>query len=108
VIREATEADFEDVVMKATRPVLVDFWAPWCGPCRALAPTLEDIAQDYEGEVDVVKVDIEANPKVAERFNVKNIPLLMIVTAGSEKGRALGAMTRTRMEAFIDDHVAVD
>jgi thioredoxin 1 len=108
MLRNVTEAEFDEVVMKSDRPVLVDFWAPWCGPCRALAPTLEDIATDYEGQVDVVKVDIQAHPAIAERFSVRGIPLLMLVSEGDVKGRATGTLSRTRLEAFIDDHIAAD
>jgi thioredoxin 1 len=104
-MRNATEQDFDEIVMKNDKPVLVDFWAPWCAPCKALAPTLDELAKEYADEMEIVKVDIDANPKLAERFEVRGIPLLLIVKDGAETARAFGTMSRSRLDAFVDAHV---
>ncbi len=104
-MRNATEQDFDDIVMKNDKPVLVDFWAPWCAPCKALAPTLDELAEEYADEMEIVKVNIDDNPKLAERFDVRGIPLLLIVKDGAEAARAFGTMSRSRLDAFVDAHV---
>lgn len=105
MIQHVTEQDFEELVVRSTKPVLVDFWAPWCGPCKALAPTLDEIAEEYESEMEIAKIDIDANPELARRFGVRGIPLLMMVREGAEQGRALGGMSRSRLDAFITTHI---
>lgn len=101
-MRNATEQDFDDIVMKNQKPVLVDFWAPWCAPCKALAPALDDLAEEYADEMEVVKVDIEANPALATRFEVRGIPLLMVVKDGVETARTFGTISRSRLDAFVE------
>jgi thioredoxin 1 len=105
MMRSATTSDFEDVVVKNDKPVLLDFWAPWCGPCKALAPTLDEIAREYEGELDIVKVDIDQSPELAERFNVRGVPTLIMFDKGEEKSRTMGGLSRTRLDAFVGDVV---
>lgn len=107
-MRNATEQDFDEIVMKNDKPVLVDFWAPWCAPCRALAPTLEEMAKEYADGMEIVKVDIEANPKLAQRFEVRGIPLLMVVKNGVETARTFGTMSRSRLDAFVDTHIGAE
>lgn len=107
-MRNATEQDFDEIVMKNDKPVLVDFWAPWCAPCKALAPTLDELADEYADAMEIVKVDIEANPKLAERFAVRGIPLLMIVKEGAETARTFGTLSRSRLDAFVDAHVGTE
>jgi thioredoxin 1 len=106
-MRNATEQDFDDIVLKNEKPVLVDFWAPWCAPCKALAPTLDDLAEEYADEMEIVKVDIEANPSLATRFGVRGIPLLMVVRDGVEQARTVGTISRSRLDAFVDANVGV-
>ncbi len=77
-LKVATDATFEEVVLKNQKPVLVDFWAAWCGPCRMVAPVMEQLAQKYDGSIDVVKVDIDANPALAQAFNVMSIPMIAL------------------------------
>ncbi|WP_343528919.1 thioredoxin [Sphingomonas sp.] len=107
-MRNATEQDFDEIVLKNDKPVLVDFWAPWCAPCKALAPTLDEMAEEYDGEMEIVKVDVDANPGLAERFEVRGIPLLLIVKNGVEAARTVGTVSRSRLDAFVDAHVGAE
>ncbi|WP_062786617.1 thioredoxin [Novosphingobium capsulatum] len=107
-MRNANEQDLDEIVMNSDKPVLVDFWAPWCAPCKALAPTLDEIAEEYAEEMEIVKVDIETNPGLAERFEVRGIPLLMIVKDGAETARTFGTLSRSRLDAFVDAHVGAE
>jgi thioredoxin 2 len=87
-----SEADFDDLVRNATLPVLVDFWAQWCGPCRTVAPELEKIARSRAGKLVIAKVDTDAQPTVAARYQIKSIPTFVLFANGRESKRALGAM----------------
>ena len=86
-IQHVTDATFEDVVLKSEKPVVVDFWAEWCGPCRMVAPELQRLAEKYEGSVDVVKVDIDANPGLQRAFNIMSIPTIAYFKPGEPPGR---------------------
>jgi thioredoxin 1 len=87
-----TDDDFETLVLNAQHPVIVDFWAPWCMPCRSLAPTLEEIAAEYDGQVLVTKVNIDENRRWAEQYGVRSIPTLLFIWKGHEAGRIVGAV----------------
>lgn len=104
MLRDVTDDDFDRMVLAGDRPVLVDFWADWCAPCKALAPMLEDMAVEYADALDIVKVDIVANAEVAKRLGVQSIPLLAMFRDGREVARTLGAMSRTRLAVFIEDN----
>jgi thioredoxin 1 len=83
-IKHATDANFEELVLKSERPVVVDFWAAWCGPCRMVAPELEKLAEKYDGAVDVVKVDVDANPALSQAFNILSIPTIAFFQPGKQ------------------------
>ena len=93
--------NFENEVLKAETPVLVDFWATWCGPCRMLAPTVSEIAEKYDGKVKVCKVDIDENIPLAEKYGIEVIPTLVVFDGGKEKTRNMGLMTAAEIEKML-------
>ena len=97
---DVSEADFAQEVLERSRqtPVVVDFWADWCGPCRMISPVLEDLAKRNAGAIKVVKVDVDANPELAARFGARSIPLLVVIRGGQEVDRIVGAMPRSALE----------
>ena len=103
-LAKVTEASFETEVLSATTPVLVDFYADWCGPCRAMEPALKDIAAEYAGEVRVVKLNVDENPAIQERYGVKGIPALLLFQGGAVKGRIAGAVPRSKIAALIENN----
>ncbi|AKM03707.1 thioredoxin [Burkholderia pyrrocinia] len=104
-LKSVTEASFEADVMTNSRPVLIDFWAEWCGPCKALAPTLEKVAQNFEGKVDIVKVNVDEHPALRERFGVRGIPALVLMNGGQETGRIVGNRSATQLASYLDAHL---
>lgn len=95
------QESFEQEVLSSSLPVLIDFWAPWCGPCRMLAPTVDEIAAAYEGRIKVVKINVDDEPALAQRFGVMSIPTLVYVKDGQEAGRAVGVKPRAAIEAMF-------
>lgn len=101
-VQVATVETFDAMVLAADEPVLVDFWAPWCGPCRALMPTLEDLAEDHAGEARVVKVNVEEEPDLQARFGVSTLPTLLLFAGGELRERVIGVQSRARLSALLD------
>jgi thioredoxin 1 len=100
-----TDGEFEEKVLKSPEPVLVDYWAEWCGPCKMIAPILDEIAADYAGKLTVAKLNIDDNPTTPQRFGVRGIPTLMLFKNGEVEGTKVGAMSKSQLTAFIDTHL---
>ncbi|MFM7784468.1 MAG: thioredoxin TrxA [Gammaproteobacteria bacterium] len=101
-----SDASFEDEVLKSQVPVLVDFWAEWCGPCKAIAPVVDEIARQYAGRLKVCKMDVDANGETPMRYNVRGIPTLMIFSGGNAEATKVGAVSKTQLAQFIDGNIA--
>jgi thioredoxin 1 len=101
-IKHVSDASFEDDVVKANGPVLVDFWAEWCAPCKMIAPMLNEIADEYQGKVAIVKLNIDESPKTPQKFNVRGIPTLILFKNGQVEGQKVGALRKTDLAAFLD------
>ena len=101
-VKEVDDSSFENDVLKSDQPVLVDFWAAWCAPCRMLAPTVEAVAEKYAGNAHVVKLNVDDNPSVSQRFGIKGIPTLILFKDGSEADRTVGLTTKDNISRMID------
>lgn len=104
-ISAITDHSFETEVIESSTPVLVDFWAQWCGPCKAIAPILDDIAQKYEGKVKIVKLDVDNNPATPPKFGVRGIPTLILFKDGQVKATQVGMISKNELVTFIDSNV---
>ena len=98
----ATDADFDSQVLQSDEPVLVDFWAQWCGPCKMIAPALDELAQTYAGRAKVVKVDIDQNRQVAMKYHVRSIPMLLLFKDGQVQATQIGAVGKAQLAQIID------
>jgi len=101
-ILHLSDSNFEDKVLNASGPILVDYWAEWCGPCKMIAPILEDIAKDYEGRLTVAKLNIDDNPATPQRYGVRGIPTLMLFKGGEMHATKVGALSKSQLTAFLD------
>jgi thioredoxin 1 len=100
-----SDADFSETVIKAGVPVLVDYWAEWCGPCKMIAPVLDEVAAEYQGKLTVAKLNIDENPKTPQHYGVRGIPTLMIFKNGEVEATKVGALTKSQLTAFIDSNI---
>ncbi len=105
-IVHVTDASFDEEVLKSRLPVLVDYWAEWCGPCKMIAPVLDEIARDYAGRLKVCKMDVDANGETPARYAIRGIPTLMIFMNGNAEATNVGAVSRSQLAAFIDSAIA--
>ena len=104
-VNEVSDSNFESDVLQADRPVLVDFWAPWCAPCRMLAPIVDAVAEKYSESARVVKLNVDENPGVSQRYGIKGIPTLILFKNGKEEERVVGATSKDAISRMIDKHV---
>jgi thioredoxin 1 len=100
-----TDSSFTEQVLESEVPVLVDFWAPWCGPCRMVAPVVEEIAEQYEGQIKVVKLNTDENPQVASQYGIRSIPTLMIFKDGQRVDMVVGAVPKTTLANTLEKYL---
>ncbi|MFV0680330.1 thioredoxin TrxA [Ottowia sp.] len=106
LIKHVSDSSFDADVLQSDKPVLVDFWAEWCGPCKAIAPALDDLATQYNGKLQVAKVNVDDNRAVPAKFGIRGIPTLMVFKGGQLSATKVGAMTKAQLSQFIDQQLA--
>ncbi len=104
-ISHISDDTFEDEVLKSDVPVLVDYWAEWCGPCKVIAPVLEEIASEYEGKMRICKLDIDANDETPPKYGIRGIPTLMLFKNGAVEATKVGALSKSQLTAFLDSNI---
>ena len=104
-ILQLTDDSFEEDVIKSSSPVLVDYWAEWCGPCKMIAPILEEIANEYGGKITVAKLNIDDNPQTPPKYGIRGIPTLMLFKDGNVEATKVGALSKSQLTAFIDSNI---
>jgi thioredoxin 1 len=104
-IKHVSDATFDTEVIKSATPVLVDYWAEWCGPCKMIAPVLEDVAKTYAGRLTVAKLDIDANPAVTTKYGIRGIPTLILFKDGQVHAQKVGAVSKSQLTAFVDSNL---
>ena len=106
LIKHTSDASFEADVLQSTKPVLVDYWAEWCGPCKAIAPILDEVAGAYQGKLQVAKMNVDENREVPAKFGIRGIPTLMLFKDGQIAATKVGALSKAQLMAFIDEQLA--
>ena len=104
-INHVTDASFDQEVLKASVPVLVDFWAEWCGPCKMIGPVLEEISGEYAGKLKIAKLNIDENPQTPPKYGIRGIPTLMLFKNGAVVGTKVGALSKSQLTAFIESNI---
>jgi thioredoxin 1 len=104
-IQHVTDATFDAEVLQSQTPVLVDYWAEWCGPCKAIAPTLEEVAKDYAGKLKVAKVNVDENQEIPRKYGIRGIPTLMLFRNGEIEATKVGALSKSQLTAFLDSNI---
>ncbi len=100
-----TDDSFEEEVLKSNQPVLVDYWAEWCGPCKMIAPILDEIASEYDGRLKIAKLNIDDNPGTPPKYGIRGIPTLMLFKSGNVEATKVGAVSKSQLTAFIDSNI---
>lgn len=103
IIKNVSDASFQADVLDASLPVLVDYWAAWCGPCKMIAPLLDQAAEQYQGRVNIVKVNVDENPDTPAKYGVRGIPTLMLFKDGQATATKVGALSKSQLESFLDE-----
>lgn len=104
-VAHVTDASFEDDVLKSEQPVLVDYWAEWCGPCKMIAPILDEVATEYNGKLTVAKLDVDGNQNTATRYGIRGVPTLMLFKDGNVVAQHVGVLSKSQLTAFLDSHL---
>jgi thioredoxin 1 len=105
LIRSVTDTTFDEEVLKSDKPVLIDYWAEWCGPCKMITPVLEEIAREYAGRLRVAKLNIDENPVTPPRYGIRGIPTLMLFKKGSVEAVKVGAVSKSQLSAFLESNL---
>jgi thioredoxin 1 len=104
-IQHVTDDSFDPEVLKADLPVLVDYWAEWCGPCKAIAPILDEVAKEYDGKLKIAKLNVDDNVEVPKKYNIRGIPTLMLFKNGNMEAVKVGALSKSQLTAFLDSNI---
>ena len=105
LIKHTSDASFDSDVLQADKPVLVDYWAEWCGPCKAIAPVLDEIAKQYAGKLKVAKVNVDENQEIPRKYGIRGIPTLMLFKNGNMEAQKVGALSKSQLTAFLDSNI---
>ena len=104
-IKHITDDSFEGDVVKSTKPVLLDFWAEWCGPCKMIAPILEEVAKEYGDKIQIAKINVDENQAIPAKFGIRGIPTLILFKNGEIAAQKVGALAKSQLTAFLDSHL---